>query len=274
MVAGASNAPMFSADVPFGNGNSLDLTAADSYLRINNSAVGDTGYNGSFDTYAPSFSVLVWEKKPTSSWQDDAWNGFAAKNNGYTGSDLGFMLGRNGVQNTPAAQLYNGSYPAAFGTGNINDGSWHHLALTYDAPTTTISLYVDGILQATATGVYKADTLDPLVFGASVYPVGWRAANALMYDLRFYNYAVSALQVSTIGVPPAATTVTVAVTSGQLTLAWPQAQTGWTLEAQTNALNAGLGTNWTRIPNSSATNQVIIPISLTNAAVFYRLVFP
>jgi hypothetical protein len=73
-----------------------------------------------------------------------------------------------------------------------------------------------GVLQETATGVYKADTLDPLVFGASVYPVGWRAANPLMYDLRFYNYAVSASQVSTIGVPPVATTVTATVTSGQM----------------------------------------------------------
>jgi hypothetical protein len=274
MIAGVSNAPVFSADVPFGNGNSLDLTAADSYLRINNSAVGDAGYNGSFDAYAPSFSVAVWEKKPDATWQDDAWNGFAAKNNGYTASDKGFMLGRNGVQNTPVAQLYNGSYPAAFGTTDINDGAWHHVAMTYDAPTTTISLYVDGVLQETATGVYKADTLDPLVFGASVYPVGWRAANPLMYDLRFYNYAVSASQVSTIGVPPVATTVTATVTSGQMTLAWPQDHIGWTLEAQTNTVNVGLGTNWTRIPNSTTTNQVIMPISLTNATVFYRLVYP
>jgi hypothetical protein len=146
--------------------------------------------------------------------------------------------------------------------------------MTYDAPTTTISLYVDGVLQETATGVYKADTLDPLVFGASVYPVGWRAANPLMYDLRFYNYAVSASQVSTIGVPPVATTVTATVTSGQMTLAWPQDHIGWTLEAQTNTVNVGLGTNWTRIPNSTTTNQVIMPISLTNATVFYRLVYP
>ncbi len=195
-IAGVSNAPVFSADVPFGNGNSLDLTALDSYLRINNSASGDAGYSGLFDAYAPSFSVAVWEKKPNPTWQDDAWNGLAAKNNGYTASNKGFMLGRDGLGNTPVAQMYDGAYPAAYGTTDINDGTWHHLAMTYDAPSTTISLYVDGVLQGTASGVYSADTMDALVFGASVYPVGWRAANALVYDPRFYNYALSASQIA------------------------------------------------------------------------------
>ena len=198
-IAGVSNAPVFSADVPTGaTGYSLDLTATDSYLRINNSAAGDAGYSGLFDAYAPSFSVAVWEKRPSAAWQDDAWNGLAAKNNGYTASNEGFMLGRNATQSTPVAQLYNSAFPAAYGTTDINDGTWHHLVMTYDAPSTTISLYVDGVLQGTATGVYEADTTDALVFGASVYPSGVRAANALVYDLRFYNYALSASQVEGI----------------------------------------------------------------------------
>jgi len=112
------------------------------------------------------------------------------------------------------------------------------------------------------------------VFGASVYPVGWRAANALIYDARYYNYALSASQVSTIGVLPVAGTVTVAVSAGKVSLAWPLADTGWTLEVQTNALNAGLGSNWTRISSSTTTNQMIMPISPANSAVFYRLVYP
>ena len=227
MVAGVSNTPVFSSDVPFGNGYSLDLTAADSYLRINNSAAGDAGYGGLFDANSPSFSVAVWEKKPISAWQDDGWNGFAAKNNGYTASNKGFMLGRNGVQNTPVAQLYNGAYPVASGATDIDDGAWHHLAMTYDAPTTTISLYVDGVLQGTATGVYTADTVEPLVFGASVYPVGWRAANALMYDLRFYNSALTASQIETnFGIlgfwsPTAGQDVPMDL-AGALSLSWPQ----------------------------------------------------
>ena len=272
-IAGVSNAPVFSSDVPFGNGNSLDLTAADSYLRINNTASGDAGYSGLFDVYAPSFTVAVWEKKPDAAWPDDAWNAFAAKNNGASASNIGFMLGRGATQDSAAAQLFNASYPTAYGTTSINDGAWHNLAMTYDATTATISLYVDGALQGTATGVYTADTVDPLVFGAGEYPTGVRAVNAFVYDLRFYNYVLPASQVATIGVPPVPTAVAATVTSGQMTLAWPQDHTGWTLEVQTNALNVGLGTNWTRIPGSAMTNQVNIPINKSSPAVFYRLVF-
>jgi hypothetical protein len=45
------------------------------------------------------------------------------------------------------------------------------------------------------------------------------------------------------------------------------------LQAQTNALNSGLGTNWTDIPAIS-TNQIAIPFGTTNGSVFFRLVYP
>jgi hypothetical protein len=53
-----------------------------------------------------------------------------------------------------------------------------------------------------------------------------------------------------------------------LQFTWPANQ-GWTLEAKTNSL---VGTNWVRIPNSSGTNKVVVPIGVGN--VFYRLVYP
>jgi len=274
LIAGVSNAPVFSTDVPFGAGNSLDLTAADSYLRINNTAAGDASYTGLFDAYAPSFSVAVWEKKPNAAWPDDAWNAFAAKNDGGSASSVGFMLGRAVTLDSAAAQLFNASYPTAYGATDINDGSWHHLAMTYDATNATLALYVDGSWQGTATGVYTADTVDPLVFGAGEYPTGVRAVNALIYDPRFYNYPLSAAQVSVLGVPPVPGTVSATVAGGQVNLTWPPEQTGWTLEVQTNVLNTGLGTNWTRVAGSATTNQVILPISKTSSNVFYRLVYP
>jgi hypothetical protein len=43
---------------------------------------------------------------------------------------------------------------------------------------------------------------------------------------------------------------------------------------QTNSLNSGLGTNWSIISGSSATNRVFLPISPTNGSVFLRLVNP
>ncbi|MGH7940004.1 MAG: LamG-like jellyroll fold domain-containing protein [Limisphaerales bacterium] len=64
------------------------------------------------------------------------------------------------------------------------------------------------------------------------------------------------------------------VTGGnQLTLSWPSDHTGWTLQAQTNNLSVGLSTNWADVANSSTTNKVIIPVSLSNGTVFYRLLY-
>ncbi len=71
--------------------------------------------------------------------------------------------------------------------------------------------------------------------------------------------------------PPA---LNYAITGGQLQLDWPTDHTGWRLEVQTNALAAGLGTNWTTVLDSTGTNLLVIPPSLTNGSVFYRLVYP
>ena len=68
--------------------------------------------------------------------------------------------------------------------------------------------------------------------------------------------------------------MTMAHTSGQLTLFWPADHTGWLLQAQTNMLNTGLGTNWVTMGDSDTNNQASIPIDTTNGSVFFRLIHP
>jgi hypothetical protein len=41
-----------------------------------------------------------------------------------------------------------------------------------------------------------------------------------------------------------------------------------------STLNAGLGTNWFDVRDSTATNSLILPMDLMNGSVFYRLVYP
>jgi hypothetical protein len=55
---------------------------------------------------------------------------------------------------------------------------------------------------------------------------------------------------------------------------WPTDHLGWKLQTQTNLLNTGLGTNWSVVANSGATNQVLLPVVTTNASVFFRLTYP
>ena len=67
------------------------------------------------------------------------------------------------------------------------------------------------------------------------------------------------------------TNITASVSSNALTISWPADHVGWTLQAQTNGLNAE---GWIDLPDSSDVNLVEIPINLANPAVFYRLSRP
>jgi len=56
-------------------------------------------------------------------------------------------------------------------------------------------------------------------------------------------------------------------------LNWPT-NLGWILQAQTNGLSAGLGTNWVDVPGSSAVTGITNTVNPTNGSVFYRLRLP
>jgi len=68
--------------------------------------------------------------------------------------------------------------------------------------------------------------------------------------------------------------IMVTQTNNNLILAWSSALIGSQLQAQTNSLATGLGTNWVNYNPSTATNQVVIPINPGNGTVFYRLLIP
>lgn len=122
------------------------------------------------------------------------------------------------------------------------------------------------------------------------YPTVFSVSNATNYsdaavtNAVTYYYVVTAvsggesansLQASATPLPSSAPTNIVAqVSSGRLQLSWPQDHLGWHLQIQTNSLNAGLGTNWVNVPNSTTTNQVFISIDPKNGSLFLRLVYP
>ncbi len=64
------------------------------------------------------------------------------------------------------------------------------------------------------------------------------------------------------------------LTAGQLQLNWPADHTGWILQAQTNAPNIGLTTNWYPVSLASGTNQLTLPVNPGSGNVFFRLVSP
>ena len=64
------------------------------------------------------------------------------------------------------------------------------------------------------------------------------------------------------------------VTTNTLRLSWPSDHIGWRLQVQTNSVSRGLGTNWFDVAGSTVTNQMLIPINVTNGSVFYRMTYP
>ncbi len=58
-----------------------------------------------------------------------------------------------------------------------------------------------------------------------------------------------------------------------LGLNWPT-NAGWILQAQTNSVATGLGTNWVDVPGSSTVTGVTNTINRANGSVFYRLRLP
>ena len=96
-----------------------------------------------------------------------------------------------------------------------------------------------------------------------------------------YYYVVSATslsgestnstQASVLPTSTAPVTLSMSATGGVLNFSWPADHTGWRLQVQTNSL----GTNWSTVASSPATNNVLIPISgVSPISVFYRLIYP
>ncbi len=79
------------------------------------------------------------------------------------------------------------------------------------------------------------------------------------------------VEASAVASNPTNITAAVNATGTELQLTWPGSHLGWTLQAQTNALNIGLNNNWFDVPASATTNQVVLPIDKAQGGVFYRL---
>ncbi len=109
----------------------------------------------------------------------------------------------------------------------------------------------------------KFTLFDKAVTGGAAMTIvspGFIVANDLVLD--------GSVTVTSVA-PPAQ--VAAAVSGGQLNLSWPAAYTGLNLQAQTNALTIGLGTNWFNIPGTDGNNSYSNTLNNANGSVFFRL---
>ena len=106
----------------------------------------------------------------------------------------------------------------------------------------------------------------------SSVPLAWNGGQLELTVTNAYGTDSTFVALSVVNpLPTTPTNIVATVTNSTLYLTWPPNYTGYQLQAQTNSLRVGLSTNWVNVVGSTSTNQVVVPINITNGSVFYRL---
>ena len=70
---------------------------------------------------------------------------------------------------------------------------WHHIVGTYNSPTNTLSIYIDGVPGTPVTFTTSESSVSALTLGAGPGQDGY--FNGTLDDFRIYNRALSASEV-------------------------------------------------------------------------------
>ena len=151
----------------------------------------DMGKNPGFDI-TNQITVSAWIK--ISAFDKD-WQTIVAK------GDRSWRLQRNWGENTlefgcSGLVVPGTDWGQIFGKTNVNDGHWHHVAGVYDQE--KIYLYIDGSMDASATASGMIRVNDEPVYIGENSQMTNRFWNGMIDDVRIYNYALSAEEISAI----------------------------------------------------------------------------
>ncbi len=238
----------------------------------------------------------------------ELWGGVTARNTwerflGFGNTPKGLTpYAYGGTASSNAVQLIAVAPPGAdfnlYGLGDYvgtpsiltNNGEYYIVAEV--APNAGISaVYINGVLVTNVTlasGEYLSavdDTVDWLGVSLSNDDpplAGW------MNKLAIWEGVMTASQVESnyiagvnVYYPPGYSALPTnpppigfSYSGGNLNLSWPPNYLGYTLQAQTNTVKTGIGTNWVTIPNSTTVTNIAIPVYSGNGCVFYRLLNP
>lgn len=152
--------------------------------------------------------------------------------------------------------IYVGDTGGIYSVSPINDGQWHHVAMTRDATTGQIQLYVDSVLNGSSilAGAIGTKAAQFYLIGALTdrsnagYVTGANYFNGQLDDVRIYNRVLSAAEIAQIGSPPAAgadlSASPVPDTNSMVQLTW----TNTSEVAQSISVERKLGANGTYEP--------------------------
>jgi hypothetical protein len=161
-------------------------------------ALSFDGGNGSF-VNVPDASSLDSSSGTWDFWvqttQAGAYVGFVGKHDAVTSyNGITMYIDPSGL---PSAQIKNASQTVTLtGATPINDGRFHHLALTFQSGGVT-TLFVDGQPQATATAPAFSFNPNPLRFGRMFDPF-WSPLKGLLDEMQIFDRVLSAAEIQAI----------------------------------------------------------------------------
>jgi endoglucanase len=222
------------------------------------------------------FTLEAWVRlNSTTNWsrifdfgQNTTTNMFLTPQNGST-TRLRFAITTNGVEGEQQIT----------GTSALAAGVWYHVAVTLSGNTGL--LYLNGI----PVGTNNSMTLRPASLGFTANNYVGRSQysdpcfNGLMDEIRISSMALSRSEIAAThalgpnqGLSAETPALRVNATPGFMTLKWPLAAAGFTLQSRPNLV---LG-NWVNITSPgpqivAGQWQVVLPIFANNSVSFYRL---
>ena len=185
-----------------GNGNDGAISGAVTFPsgKLGTGAARFSGASGNFVTIplvvSNDFSIGFWLKTTDTGGSGQWFNGKGLVDGEMPGAANDFGISLVGSR-------------AAFGIGNpdttilttnsVNDGQWHHLAATRDSSSGDMRLYVDGILQAQATGPTGTRAAAPnLRIGAIRTLVTGSSLSGTIDDIQIFDRVFSAAEIPTL----------------------------------------------------------------------------
>jgi pectin methylesterase-like acyl-CoA thioesterase len=201
--------------------------------------------------------------------------------------EMSLLIPPNGPTNRIAVTVNTNDFTlnAIFGHSYYGLGSWRPTTLptiTTQPTNKTVSAGSPVAFSVAAVGMpdpaYQWRKNGTNIVGAT--NATYSIASAKLADNATYSVIVSnsagtiTSSNAVLTIPAVPAPITPTFTNGALNLSWPADRIGFRLEAQTNSLTTGLGTNWFTVGGSNSSNQFTIPINTTAGSIFYRLVYP
>ena len=163
----------------------------------------------------------------------------------------------------------------------VNDGKWHHIGLSRDAVGGLVKIYIDGVLNASATLPTGNKTSSFRLIGAlsvvmsdGITFTGGNYFNGQLDDVRIYNLVVDPAVVAALALPPAAPTqLVVTPASGtELDLGWTDNATNETGYEVWRSISGGASVRVAQLPANSVSYMDVGLTQGTSYSYFVRAV--